>query len=323
MASMNAEEYLIFSDDHATNGTPPPSARVRSKFLFAGMVITLGCVGAIRFLHDDSAGLSPRDLARAKQVVPGLAFKAAHANLSNALLNKHLSRLTGGKAMPCESMSMHELVATNRKLRALTHPGLAKIYAVNVHPVWGKDWKDPRGIEGAHVSALLEDSSEEYAKDALKEKACYDAAMSFTHSVTDADKSKLLKRSDVQIPLLPVRTAEETNAFLRLAMTLTQTRRFRPKKKVRRLADAGAGESVFNTNCAPCHAGGHNFVAPERTLHKSDMETYLTGGFEKQNVMGQVTNGKNAMPMFGEKLSPEEIDDVAAYVMKQANQGWE
>ena len=33
----------------------------------------------------------------------------------------------------------------------------------------------------------------------------------------------------------------------------------------------------------------------------------------------QVTNGKNAMPAFGGRLSDEEIGDIAAYVIDQAN----
>ena len=36
----------------------------------------------------------------------------------------------------------------------------------------------------------------------------------------------------------------------------------------------------------------------------------------------QVTNGKNAMPAFGGKLSDADIADVAAYVIEQAGNGW-
>jgi cytochrome c6 len=32
----------------------------------------------------------------------------------------------------------------------------------------------------------------------------------------------------------------------------------------------------------------------------------------------QVTNGKNAMPAFGGRLDPEDIENVAAYVVDQA-----
>jgi cytochrome c6 len=39
-------------------------------------------------------------------------------------------------------------------------------------------------------------------------------------------------------------------------------------------------------------------------------------------IIHQVQNGKNAMPAFKDKLSPEEILEVAAYVFQNAEQGW-
>jgi cytochrome c6 len=35
-----------------------------------------------------------------------------------------------------------------------------------------------------------------------------------------------------------------------------------------------------------------------------------------------VTNGKNAMPAFGGKLSESDIANVAAYVEEQSSKGW-
>ena len=35
-----------------------------------------------------------------------------------------------------------------------------------------------------------------------------------------------------------------------------------------------------------------------------------------------MTNGKNAMPAFGGRLSGDDIANVAAYVIKSANDGW-
>ena len=49
------------------------------------------------------------------------------------------------------------------------------------------------------------------------------------------------------------------------------------------------------------------------------MDSYLAGGRKESSVVTQVTNGKNAMPAFGGRLSDEEIGDVAAYVIDQAN----
>jgi cytochrome c6 len=39
-------------------------------------------------------------------------------------------------------------------------------------------------------------------------------------------------------------------------------------------------------------------------------------------IMTQVTNGKNAMPAFGGRLSGDDIANVAAYVLSQADKGW-
>lgn len=81
-----------------------------------------------------------------------------------------------------------------------------------------------------------------------------------------------------------------------------------------------AGESVFNNNCSACHAGGNNAIMPEKTLKKDALEE--NGMNSTSAIKNQVTNGKNAMPAFGGRLSAEEIDDVANYVLNQSEQGW-
>ncbi|KAH8064730.1 cbb3-type cytochrome C oxidase subunit III [Aureococcus anophagefferens] len=83
--------------------------------------------------------------------------------------------------------------------------------------------------------------------------------------------------------------------------------------------DVESGATIFAGNCAACHAGGNNVIAAEKTLRKEALDSYLTGGRKESSVVTQVTNGKNAMPAFGGRLSDEEIGDVAAYVIDQAN----
>ncbi|KAL7545724.1 hypothetical protein ACHAWF_009078 [Thalassiosira exigua] len=87
--------------------------------------------------------------------------------------------------------------------------------------------------------------------------------------------------------------------------------------------DVGAGEQVFNANCAACHAGGQNVIMPEKTLEKDALESYLAGGRNEKAVMTQVTNGKNAMPAFGGRLSDEDIANVASYVIATSEAGWD
>ena len=83
-------------------------------------------------------------------------------------------------------------------------------------------------------------------------------------------------------------------------------------------ADLENGENVFLANCASCHAGGNNTIYPEKKLKKDAIEKYLTGGYNVDAIKYQVTNGKGSMPAFGERLGPDDIDDVASYVFGQA-----
>ncbi|KAL4424585.1 hypothetical protein ABPG77_009169 [Micractinium sp. CCAP 211/92] len=83
-------------------------------------------------------------------------------------------------------------------------------------------------------------------------------------------------------------------------------------------ADLALGEEVFNNNCAACHIGGNNNVIPERTLRKEAIQQYLDGGLTLDAIVYQVENGKGAMPAWEGRLSDDEIQAVASYVLKQA-----
>ncbi|MEO1399902.1 MAG: c-type cytochrome [Cyanobacteria bacterium J06635_1] len=85
-------------------------------------------------------------------------------------------------------------------------------------------------------------------------------------------------------------------------------------------ADLAEGAQVFSGNCAACHAGGRNVVNAAKTLQKSDLDQYDMASIEA--IKAQVTNGKNAMPAFAGRLTPEQIESVAAYVLDQSEKGW-
>merc|ERR1739836_212121 len=72
-------------------------------------------------------------------------------------------------------------------------------------------------------------------------------------------------------------------------------------------ADLENGEAIFGANCAACHAGGNNSVVSEKKIKKEAIEKYLTGGYNVEAIKYQVTNGKNSMPAFGEKLGPDDL----------------
>ena len=86
------------------------------------------------------------------------------------------------------------------------------------------------------------------------------------------------------------------------------------------LADAAAGAKIFTANCAQCHAGGKNLVNKAKTLKKADLEKY--GMYSAEAIISQVTKGKGYMPAFKGRLKPAQIEDVAAYVLAQADKGW-
>ena len=59
-----------------------------------------------------------------------------------------------------------------------------------------------------------------------------------------------------------------------------------------------------------------------RRLGPQALKEYLDGGFKPESVIKQVTNGKNAMPAFGGRLSDADIANVAAYVIQSSDAGW-
>ena len=84
--------------------------------------------------------------------------------------------------------------------------------------------------------------------------------------------------------------------------------------------DAVKGSKIFSNNCSACHIGGGNVVMAMKTLKKGALEKYGMNSIEA--ITTQVTKGKNAMPAFGTRLKPEQIEDVATYVLEQSEKDW-
>jgi len=84
--------------------------------------------------------------------------------------------------------------------------------------------------------------------------------------------------------------------------------------------DFEKGQELFKANCSACHANGRNAIVPEKTLEE---EVLKVNGMKKvESITYQVTNGKNAMPAFGGRLTTENIEDIANYVIIQSREGW-
>jgi cytochrome c6 len=85
-------------------------------------------------------------------------------------------------------------------------------------------------------------------------------------------------------------------------------------------SDLARGAEIFNTNCAGCHANGGNIVRRNKTLKlnalsKFDMDSIAA-------ISDIVANGKNNMSAYKARLNGKEIEDVATYVLAQAETGW-
>jgi mono/diheme cytochrome c family protein len=78
--------------------------------------------------------------------------------------------------------------------------------------------------------------------------------------------------------------------------------------------DAAAGEAIYAENgCGGCHtleaAGSSGNIGPNLDESQPDVEL----------AIDRVTNGAGAMPAFGEQLEPQEIADVAAFVVESTS----
>lgn len=80
--------------------------------------------------------------------------------------------------------------------------------------------------------------------------------------------------------------------------------------------DIEAGSLIFSANCAACHANGNNVILNEKTLKIDVLQKNSMDSIEA--ITTQVTNGKNAMPAFGDRLSGDDIINLANFVLNQA-----
>jgi cytochrome c6 len=90
------------------------------------------------------------------------------------------------------------------------------------------------------------------------------------------------------------------------------------------LADATSNPAtaaeVFSVNCAGCHSNGGNIIRRGKNLKLKALKRY--GMDSIANIANLVTNGKNIMPSYKDRLSEQQIMDVSAYVLSQAESDW-
>ncbi|MDJ0676600.1 MAG: c-type cytochrome [Calothrix sp. MO_167.B42] len=85
-------------------------------------------------------------------------------------------------------------------------------------------------------------------------------------------------------------------------------------------ADITNGAKIFSANCAGCHINGSNIIRRGKNLKMRALKRYHMDSVDA--IASIVTNGKNNMSAYKERLTEQEIQDVAAYVLQQAQQNW-
>jgi cytochrome c6 len=85
-------------------------------------------------------------------------------------------------------------------------------------------------------------------------------------------------------------------------------------------ADLSNGSKIFEAHCAGCHANGGNIIRRGKNLQLKALIKYKMDSIA--TISNLVINGKGVMSAFGDRLTPEEIADVAEYVLERAANNW-
>lgn len=82
-------------------------------------------------------------------------------------------------------------------------------------------------------------------------------------------------------------------------------------------ADIAHGATLFQANCAGCHAGGQNFMSEKKTLQKEALEKYRS--LDQAKIQDFVQNGMphKFLPM-KQPFDDKDYLDVTSYVLDQA-----
>jgi len=81
------------------------------------------------------------------------------------------------------------------------------------------------------------------------------------------------------------------------------------------------GAVIFENNCAGCHVNGGNIMRRGKNLKLKALQK--NGVDSVESIAQLVTHGKGLMSAYGDRLTAEEIAEVAKYVTEQAKQDWQ
>jgi cytochrome c6 len=71
---------------------------------------------------------------------------------------------------------------------------------------------------------------------------------------------------------------------------------------------------LFKSKCAMCHGADGTGSAVGKKMGAHDFTTAEVQKMSDADLAGIITNGKNKMPKYAEKLKPEEIKALVAYI---------
>ena len=74
------------------------------------------------------------------------------------------------------------------------------------------------------------------------------------------------------------------------------------------------GADLFKSKCAMCHGADGTGSAVGKKMGAHDFTTAEVQKMSDAELTGIITNGKNKMPKYADKLKPEEIKGLVAYI---------
>eukprot|EP00640_Fibrocapsa_japonica_P004242 CAMPEP_0113936080 /NCGR_PEP_ID=MMETSP1339-20121228/3066_1 /TAXON_ID=94617 /ORGANISM="Fibrocapsa japonica" /LENGTH=235 /DNA_ID=CAMNT_0000938419 /DNA_START=58 /DNA_END=765 /DNA_ORIENTATION=+ /assembly_acc=CAM_ASM_000762 len=97
--------------------------------------------------------------------------------------------------------------------------------------------------------------------------------------------------------------------------------------------DMAKGSKLFEANCAACHVGGGNVIGYARGKTLLSDALIKNGYTNQKDIVQLLQDGKGVMPRYSEyenkkgktieaKLTTDEMETVAGFVLKQAENGW-
>ncbi|MEL6385134.1 MAG: c-type cytochrome [Cyanobacteria bacterium J06626_18] len=78
---------------------------------------------------------------------------------------------------------------------------------------------------------------------------------------------------------------------------------------------------LFESNCAGCHPGGGNVIRRGKNLKQRALQR--NGYTDVSEIATLIAQGKGLMRPYQERLSEDEIQTLAQYVLSQAEVNWQ